>query len=172
MTFCLKIGTCSIVEELIPNLELDFRNFDPTIYFWGDSSRESIHCLFSFETLLLLLDIQLLLVLSFKITLHSSVLHFTGVLVPVLSKFTFTPFCSNFTIFVVWVWYPFSNYSKTWNQLINNCAHTKWVANCVRLKCNFDFVSKLYWSNNMKYVDCNHNLIYPTFFCWLLHFYL
>ena len=35
-SFWLKIGTLGILEVLIPNLDLDFWNFDPKIHFWAN----------------------------------------------------------------------------------------------------------------------------------------
>ena len=111
-----KIGTYGILEKLIPNPKLDFRNFKPKINFWANFGRKSILCLFSFETLLLFLDIQLVLVLYFKIALNSSAailqavlkvwsvkclyfyyfivnIYIVGcVLIPILSKSLFTYF--------------------------------------------------------------------------------
>ena len=60
--FCLKIGTHCILDEMIPNPESDLK-----IHSWTSLSQKSIHCLFSFETLLLFLDVQLILVLYFKL---------------------------------------------------------------------------------------------------------
>ena len=60
--FCLKIGTHCILDEMIPNPESDLK-----IHSWTSLSQKSIHCLFSFETLLLFLDVQLILVLYFRL---------------------------------------------------------------------------------------------------------
>ena len=134
--FCLKIGTHGILEELIMNPELDFRNSNPKILFRANLSQKSISCFFLFDTFLLFLDIQLVLVLYYNIVILLYILppNFTGssenrkhlyfyfivycgykiytynscVLVPTLSKFIFTSFCSILTILGFWVWYPFS----------------------------------------------------------------
>ena len=37
--FWLKIGTHGILELLIPNPDLDFRNSDPKIHFWANLSK-------------------------------------------------------------------------------------------------------------------------------------
>ena len=34
--FWLKIGSCGILEVLIPNADLNFWNFDPKIHFWAN----------------------------------------------------------------------------------------------------------------------------------------
>ena len=65
--FCLKIGTHCILEEMSPNPESDLRNSDLKIHFWTSLGQKSIHYLFSIETLLLFLDVQLILVLYFKL---------------------------------------------------------------------------------------------------------
>ena len=39
-SFCLKIGTNGILEELILHLDLDFRNFDPKILCWANLGRK------------------------------------------------------------------------------------------------------------------------------------
>ena len=39
-SFWLKIGTLGILEVLIPNLRLDFWNFDPKIYFWANLAQK------------------------------------------------------------------------------------------------------------------------------------
>ena len=49
-----------------------FSRFRPQIHFWASLGQKSIRCLLSFETVLLFLDVQLVLVLYFKIALHSS----------------------------------------------------------------------------------------------------
>ena len=38
--FWLKIGTCGILEVLIPNPGLDVWNFDPKIQFWANSGQK------------------------------------------------------------------------------------------------------------------------------------
>ena len=69
MSACLKIGTHGILEELISNLELDFRNFNPKIHFWASLGRKSIPLI---GDPLLFLGIKLVLVVYFKIASHSS----------------------------------------------------------------------------------------------------
>ena len=47
-SFWLKIGTHGILEVLIPNPDLDFKNFDPKIYFWvnlGSKIQSFLFCL-------------------------------------------------------------------------------------------------------------------------------
>ena len=44
--FWLKISTYGILEELIPNPDLDLWNFDPKINFWANLSQKSQSCLF------------------------------------------------------------------------------------------------------------------------------
>ena len=44
--FWLKIGTHSILEVLIPNPDLDFRNSDPKIHFWANLCPKIQSCLF------------------------------------------------------------------------------------------------------------------------------
>ena len=45
-SFCLKIGTNGILEELILHLDLDFRNFDPKILCWINLGRKHQSCPF------------------------------------------------------------------------------------------------------------------------------
>ena len=40
-TFCLKISAHGILEEMIPNPNLDFRNSDHKIHFWANLSQKS-----------------------------------------------------------------------------------------------------------------------------------
>ena len=65
------------LEDLIPNLEWHFQSSAPKIHFWANLGWKIIPCLFPFKTFLPFLDIQLVLALYFRISLHSS-LHFTA----------------------------------------------------------------------------------------------
>ena len=56
----MKFDTHGILEEMILNPVLDFRNFDVKIHFRANFGRKSILCLFLFEILLLFFDILLL----------------------------------------------------------------------------------------------------------------
>ena len=78
--FCLKIGIHGILEELILNPKLDFRNSDPKILFRANLSQKSISCFSLFDTLLLFLDMQLVLVLYYNIVILLYILlpNFTG----------------------------------------------------------------------------------------------
>ena len=69
--FCLKIGTHCVLEELMPNPKLDFWNSNPIIYFDGSLDQKAFR-LFSFDTLMLFLGIELILVLCFKIATDSA----------------------------------------------------------------------------------------------------
>ena len=44
--FCLKIGTPGILEKLIPNLDLNFWNSNPKIYFLANLGQKSCNCPF------------------------------------------------------------------------------------------------------------------------------
>ena len=47
--FWLKIGTHGILEVLIPNPDLDLRNFDPKIHFWANLAPKIQSCPFSLK---------------------------------------------------------------------------------------------------------------------------
>ena len=91
-TFCLKISTPCILEELISNLDLDFLNSDVKIHFLADLGRKKLNCLrfLKFEP-------QNPFFGKPRPIKHS--LFASYVLVSALSKFIFTSFCSILTVF-------------------------------------------------------------------------
>ena len=113
------------------------------------------------------------------------------VLVSVLPKFVFTSFCSILRILgflsLFATYYVLKKTQKIWpffsflgkeqieetHQLINNYVHTKWIAHYLVVQVQFWSCFKVWLKQDffeMKDFNCNYNLIYPTFFRWLLQF--
>ena len=218
--FVLPESWHGILEELIPYPELDFRNSGTRIHFFSKFGPKKHSLFILIWDFTAFLGIQLVLDLYFKVALHASAAfyqwfweyevpiflfyrgyiyiyiyiytHISCVLVPVLSKFIFTAFCSIFMISellgllsiyyvlkksqTIWPFFSFlgeKQIEKKTRQLINNYVHTKWMAHYVEVYMQSSSCFKVWLKQklfDMKGFNYNYNLIYPTFFRCLLQF--
>ena len=170
--FCLKIGTHCILDEMIPNPESDLK-----IHSWTSLSQKSIHCLFSFETLLLFLDVQLILVLYFKL-LYIPLLRFISS--SESTKCLYFYLIVDSWIFIHIIIYIYIYMYNIYNKYI--CiymyiyiyiyiyVYIYIFISCVLVPVLSNFTSFCFILTILGFWVFNYDFIYPTFICRLVQF--